>query len=277
MVRACSPRSSSVALAAYSLYWVLFIVQPQVYRVSFLLLALVLTFLLYPGSTRSRTTRPTTGRLAADRGGGRRAGVADCGLRAVRPPRRRAGRDRSGARHHDDRHRAGSDPAHGRADPAGDGDRVPRVCLAGAGLRSHRAVAHRAPRLRPGSSRRHPLHDARGDVRRAARRGRDLHHPVHHLRGRARAERRRRVLHPTGRWRSAAAPWRRAGPLGDDRRVPARDGLRQRRRDHGHARLGRVAAAAPCRYMRRKPPARCSPPPASARCCRRRRLAPRRS
>jgi TRAP transporter 4TM/12TM fusion protein len=38
----------SVGLSAYALYWVLFIVQPQVYRVSFLLIALVLTFLLFP-------------------------------------------------------------------------------------------------------------------------------------------------------------------------------------------------------------------------------------
>jgi TRAP transporter 4TM/12TM fusion protein len=38
----------SVGLSLYALYWVLFIVQPQVYRVSFLLLALVLTFLLFP-------------------------------------------------------------------------------------------------------------------------------------------------------------------------------------------------------------------------------------
>ena len=38
----------AAALSAYALYWVLFIVQPQVYRVSFLLVALVLTFLLFP-------------------------------------------------------------------------------------------------------------------------------------------------------------------------------------------------------------------------------------
>jgi TRAP transporter 4TM/12TM fusion protein len=38
----------SVGLSVYALYWVLFIVQPQVYRVSFLLIVLVLTFLLFP-------------------------------------------------------------------------------------------------------------------------------------------------------------------------------------------------------------------------------------
>jgi TRAP transporter 4TM/12TM fusion protein len=38
----------AIGLSLYSLYWVLFIVQPQVYRVSFLLVALVLTFILFP-------------------------------------------------------------------------------------------------------------------------------------------------------------------------------------------------------------------------------------
>ena len=38
----------AVGLSLYALYWVLFIVQPQVYRVSFLLVVLVLTFLCYP-------------------------------------------------------------------------------------------------------------------------------------------------------------------------------------------------------------------------------------
>lgn len=38
----------SAGLSLYALYWVLFIVQPQIYRVSFLLIALVLTFLLFP-------------------------------------------------------------------------------------------------------------------------------------------------------------------------------------------------------------------------------------
>ena len=45
-------------LSLYALYWVVAIVQPQVYRVSFLLIALVLTFLLYP-ATRSRRERVT--------------------------------------------------------------------------------------------------------------------------------------------------------------------------------------------------------------------------
>ena len=37
-----------VGLSLYALYWVLFIVQPQIYRASFLLIALVVTFLLFP-------------------------------------------------------------------------------------------------------------------------------------------------------------------------------------------------------------------------------------
>jgi TRAP transporter 4TM/12TM fusion protein len=41
-------RTLAIGLSCYSLYWVLFIVQPQIYRVSFLLVALVLIFLLVP-------------------------------------------------------------------------------------------------------------------------------------------------------------------------------------------------------------------------------------
>ena len=55
-----SQRLASVlaaALSAYALYWVLAIVQPQIYRVSFLLIALVLTFLLFPATRRSRQAR----------------------------------------------------------------------------------------------------------------------------------------------------------------------------------------------------------------------------
>src|SRR5688500_10188183 len=38
----------AVGLSLYALYWVLFIVQPQIYRVSFLLAALIAIFLLFP-------------------------------------------------------------------------------------------------------------------------------------------------------------------------------------------------------------------------------------
>ena len=53
----------AAALAGYSLYWVLFIVQPQVYRVSFLLVALVLTFLLFPAFAKA----PTFAKATADK------------------------------------------------------------------------------------------------------------------------------------------------------------------------------------------------------------------
>jgi len=38
----------SIALSTYALYWVIFVVQPQIYRPSFLLISLVLSFLLFP-------------------------------------------------------------------------------------------------------------------------------------------------------------------------------------------------------------------------------------
>ncbi len=48
----------ALGLSAYALYWVIGIVQPQIYRASFLLIALVLTFLVYPArqAWRSRVT-----------------------------------------------------------------------------------------------------------------------------------------------------------------------------------------------------------------------------
>ena len=47
-------RGLGLALACYSLYWVVGIVQPLVYRVSFLLAVLVLTFLVYPATSEPR-------------------------------------------------------------------------------------------------------------------------------------------------------------------------------------------------------------------------------
>jgi TRAP transporter 4TM/12TM fusion protein len=44
----------ATGLALYSLYWVLGIVQPLVYRASFLLIVLVLSFMFYPGSEHPR-------------------------------------------------------------------------------------------------------------------------------------------------------------------------------------------------------------------------------
>ena len=42
-------------LSVYALYWVIGIVDPQVYRVSFLLIALAATFLLYPFPSGARS------------------------------------------------------------------------------------------------------------------------------------------------------------------------------------------------------------------------------
>jgi TRAP transporter 4TM/12TM fusion protein len=50
----------SIALSCYAIYWLIGIVQPQVYRITFLLLALVLSFLLYP---RGRADRAHATRL----------------------------------------------------------------------------------------------------------------------------------------------------------------------------------------------------------------------
>ena len=47
----------AIALSLYALYWVVGIVPPQVYRVSFLLIALVLTFLCYPAVASHRRSR----------------------------------------------------------------------------------------------------------------------------------------------------------------------------------------------------------------------------
>ena len=47
----------ATGLALYSLYWVVGIIQPLVYRASFLLIVLVLSFLFYPGSESPRARR----------------------------------------------------------------------------------------------------------------------------------------------------------------------------------------------------------------------------
>ena len=55
----------AVGLSLYSLYWVLFVVQPQVYRVSFLLVSLVLSFLVFPGWRRAARPGPVDWLFAA--------------------------------------------------------------------------------------------------------------------------------------------------------------------------------------------------------------------
>jgi len=47
----------AVGLSVYALYWVVAIVEPQIYRVSFLLISLVMTFLLYPARPTPRGLR----------------------------------------------------------------------------------------------------------------------------------------------------------------------------------------------------------------------------
>ena len=40
----------AIGVSAYALYWVIGIIQPQIYRVTFLMMTLTLSFLLFPGS-----------------------------------------------------------------------------------------------------------------------------------------------------------------------------------------------------------------------------------
>ena len=46
--------SLTAGLSLYALYWVIGIVQPQIYRVSFLLITLLLTFIVFPALPRWR-------------------------------------------------------------------------------------------------------------------------------------------------------------------------------------------------------------------------------
>jgi TRAP transporter 4TM/12TM fusion protein len=48
----------AIGLSLYALYWVLFVVQPQVYRVTFLLVSLVLCFLVFPRRRRTIRVEP---------------------------------------------------------------------------------------------------------------------------------------------------------------------------------------------------------------------------
>ncbi len=44
----------AIGVSVYALYWVIGIIQPQIYRVTFLMMTLTLSFLLFPGSRASR-------------------------------------------------------------------------------------------------------------------------------------------------------------------------------------------------------------------------------
>jgi len=53
-------RVLSVGLALYALYWVIGIIEPQIYRATFLLVTLVLSFLVYPARRSARARVGTT-------------------------------------------------------------------------------------------------------------------------------------------------------------------------------------------------------------------------
>jgi len=55
-------RALAVSISLYAFYWVLGVVEPQIYRVSFLFLALVLTFLLYGAKGEVGSARTGVGR-----------------------------------------------------------------------------------------------------------------------------------------------------------------------------------------------------------------------
>ena len=148
--------------------------------------------------------------------------------------------------------------------------------LAYALLRAAPAAAVDAQGLRHRAAHRRALHDARRHLRRRGRRLVDAHHPVHDLRRVPAVLRRRQVLHRflvRGDGRQALE----RGPRGGAGLVPARRAFGLGRRDHGDARLGRVAAAREGPATARKPRAGCSPRAASARSSRRRCSAPPRS
>ena len=151
----------AVGLSLYSLYWVLFVVQPQVYRVSFLLITLVLTFLLVPAVAAAGVAhhRRSTGRSSAATVIALRLAAAR--LRTVRLSRRRSRSDGRRARRGGSAARARSGAAQRRLDPAGHGRGVSRVRDGRAVVRSHRPAAARAPRLSARSADRHALHHAR--------------------------------------------------------------------------------------------------------------------
>ena len=138
-------------------------------------------------------------------------------------------------------------------------------------------LAHRG--YGAGAAGRHALHDARGHLRRAARRRRDLHRPVHDLRRGARA-----LAAPGAFFIDWALAAMRPLALGarPGRTVTLAGFLLGTVSGSGVATtvmlgIGGLAAAAARRLQRRRRPARSCRPPASARCCRRRRSARRRS
>src|SRR3712207_2465984 len=62
---AAAARLLAAGLSLYALYWVVAIVPPHVYRVSFVLVSLILAFLLFPAFRAAVAGAPPFGRAAA--------------------------------------------------------------------------------------------------------------------------------------------------------------------------------------------------------------------
>ena len=184
-----------------------------------------------PVAARLDPRRPRARRRRL-RGGQRRRGV---------PPCRRSHRARHRGRRREHRARAGGHAADRRLDPARDLPRLHRLRLPG--RPDPRVARHRPQGLRPGPDRRHDVHGPGGPVRHPARRGGDLHRALHVLRRRARVLGRGALLRPA-LLRGVRTLAHRPGPDDDAGRLPARHRVGLGRGDHGHARLGDLAAAA---------------------------------
>ena len=267
----------ATGLSLYALYWVLFVVQPQIYRVSFLLIALVLAFLLYPRVRGSAAPVATldwlliVGAIALLRLATRR-------LLLLHLPRGDAVGDRHRARCRRHCHRARSDAANRRLDPARHGGGVPRLRADYGPLRSRSGLpwlAHRGYGLdRLVGNLYMTLEGMFGvplDVAATYIILFTIYGAVLEASGPARSS-------SIGRWRRWAVPSsaRSAWARGDARGLPARHRVGQRRRHDRDAGIGGVAAAEATRVTAPRPAGRSFRPPASARCCRRRRWAPRR-
>ena len=173
-------------------------------------------------------------------------------VRVAAPRHRRVRQSRGNTERHRHRRRVRRAARRPRIDSTNDGvgasdhgAGLPCLCRDRAAARPHRPRSHRASRLRHRPAHRHDLHDARGDLRRSARRGDDLHRALHDLRRHPRAQRRRPLLRRLDdRGDRPLGPRRRTGTNRHGRRVPSRRGLGQWRRQHGDARRGDVAADA---------------------------------
>jgi hypothetical protein len=137
----------SIGLSLYALYWVVGIVQPQIYRVSFLLISLVLIFLLFRGSASGNRLTAIDWTLAALSVVALAWPIVDFDqfvYRAASPFRIDV-----------------------RADSPDHGHHLSALWVLRAGARSDRVVAHRAQGIPGRSACRDALHDPRRGVRRS--------------------------------------------------------------------------------------------------------------